>query len=239
MKYTSIIFTHWGMNDFRSKLMRESVTSLITTTQHLPVEVIAVDNGSSIEDSKFLLELTQKGDIQCYIRNSNNLGFGFSRNQGLGVAKGEFLGIVDNDLIYQKGWLEKCLEVLDLYPTKKIYATPIQYPRAVNGYEHSRYESGNLKDFKLNMRAGSNCFVMRRKDYKILGDFANHRIAGTVWTDHAVRCGYLAAVAPGELVVDKGLRLGYNLQEAVPIKRTLLNGEEVYFNQDEYKIPDK
>jgi hypothetical protein len=44
----------------------------------------------------------------------------------------------------------------------------------------------------------------------------------------------LAAVVPGELISDLGLRLGYNLKKAIPIERVLTNGERVTFNEDEY-----
>jgi glycosyltransferase involved in cell wall biosynthesis len=199
-----------------------------------PYELIVVDNGEKMEDSQFLLDLTQKGDVNTYVRNHNNMHFGFARNQGLKICNGEYIAIVDNDIIYNPGWLEACLAVLDQNPDKKIYATPI-YNVA---HWRPKYWQGevqaNGKAYRLNMRAGSNCWVTRREDFEKIGSFMIHRVAGTKWTNQAVRMGYLAATTPEIMVNDFGFRKGYNLNECKPVKIELHNGEEIYFNADQY-----
>ena len=234
-RYTSIIIASYIPDDLRAKTFRTSLDSLIETTKDYPVEIIVVDNGGNEYVSRDLIELTEQGIIQTYIYNSSNMHFGFGRNQGLAMAYGNYIVIADNDLNYNPGWLEACWKPLELYPNKKIYSTPIEYPTSkLKG----KYDQGKLDvegiEYNLNMRAGSNCFMVRKEDFKKIGNFKNHRIAGTKWTDEAVHLGYLAAVAPGKLVYDLGLRVGYNHRLAIPIKRILRNGEEVIFNQDEY-----
>jgi glycosyltransferase involved in cell wall biosynthesis len=213
------------------------MTSLKESTK-LPYELIVVDNGGSTEDSQYLLDLADKGEINTYIRNANNMHFGFARNQALRVCNGDYIAICDNDIIYNPGWLEACIAVLDQNPDKKIYATPIY------NVAHWRqkfwvgevYADGNR--YRLNMRAGSNCWVTRREDFEKIGDFWIHRVAGTKWTNTAVRMGYSAAVTPDIMVNDFGFRKGYNLNDAKPVKIDLHNGEEVYFNGDEYVDKD-
>lgn len=238
-RYTSIIITSYISDDLRAKTFRTSLDSLFETTKNFPVEIIIIDNGGSESISTFLRELTKQGLIQTYIYNSGNMHFGFARNQGLAMAHGNYIVIADNDIYYNSGWLEACWKPLEKYPDKKIYSTPIEYP---TGFYKERYDQGKLDvdgiEYNLNMRAGSNCFMVRRKDFKKIGNFENHRVAGTKWTDKAVHMGYLAAVAPNKLVHDLGLRVGYNHRLAIPIKRILRNGEEVIFNQDEYEISD-
>jgi glycosyltransferase involved in cell wall biosynthesis len=235
-RYTSIIIASYSSDDLRIKTLKTSIDSLLNTTRNLPVEIIVVDNGGSEETSKWLFSLCADNKIVSYVRNAENMHFGFARNQGLAMAKGNYICIADNDLSYNEGWLEACWEILEAYPEKKIYATPIEYP---TGFLKERYDKGKLKlgdqEYNLNMRAGSNCFVMRRKDFYEVGEFVYHRVAGTKWTDKAVHSGYLAAVTPKNMVIDLGFRLGYDLNKTIPIKRTLRNGEEVYFNQDGHK----
>src|SRR3990167_186048 len=101
----SIIMTHHGQNEFRSFTMRKSLRSLIDTTAHLPVEIIFIDNGSFQDDSYYVLDLVADKKIQFYIRNSENLSFGFGRNQGLDIACGDYIVITDIYFEYKNGWL--------------------------------------------------------------------------------------------------------------------------------------
>ena len=235
MKFTSIIITHYGSTPERSEIMRKSLDSLFSTLDY-PSEVIVVDNGNVLEDSRHLLDLTTQGKIQHYVRNTDNLHFGYARNQGIKLADGDFICICDNDILYKPGWLSSCINILEAYPDKKIYATPIynvtHWTSKFWGGEQLELDS---KIYRLNSRAGSNCFVVRRNDLKIIGGFRSHRIAGTKWTENAIALGYMAAVCPSLMITDMGFRNGYNFKELIPIKKKLLAGGEVYFNQDEYK----
>ena len=50
-EYTSIIFLHHARNKNRSELGIKCFKQLYETVKHLPIELIVVDNGGSIEDS--------------------------------------------------------------------------------------------------------------------------------------------------------------------------------------------
>jgi hypothetical protein len=76
---------------------------------------------------------------------------------------------------------------------------------------------------------------MRRRDFEEVGEFLVHRVAGTKWTEEAIEKGYFAAVTPEIMIDDLGFRRGYNLNDPMPVKLTLSNGKEVYFNNDEFK----
>ena len=124
MKFASIIITHWAMNDERSDVMVKSIASLNEVIKY-PYELIVVDNGGSEEDSEFFNSLVNHGRISTYIRNSNNRHFGYARNQGIAVAQGDYIAIIDNDILHKKDWLTDCIKVLEDNPNEKIYATPI------------------------------------------------------------------------------------------------------------------
>ena|SRR3990167_5316565 len=234
MEKTSIIFTSWGMDNARSDAMRKSLLSLIATTKNLPTEIIVVDNGGNRSDSRFLLALVDKSDVQHYVRNSSNLYFGYARNQGFDLSCGEYIVFSDNDIEYKDGWLEKGLKVLKAFPDKKIAFTPLRTDR-IHRLSSGRHYSGELEldgeKFRLNMRAGSNSWLMRREDFPVIGRFRNHYIAGSKWTDAFVRAGYSMVVMDHEpLAIDIGFKRGYNHRQPVEIKKRFTNGEEIIIN---------
>lgn len=232
MKPVSIILTHWAQNDFRSATLADSLGSVIETTKHLPVEIIVVDNGANPSDSQFLLNLAQEKKIQFYVRNSENLYFGHGRNEGVWLSCGEYLAFSDNDIKYENGWLERCIDILEEFPDKKLAATPLRTDRQHRNFGHW---SGEL-DFRgerilLNMRAGSNSWVMRREDFFDVGLFRNHHVAGSKWSDAFVKKGYLmATMEKNPLAKDIGFKKGYNIQYQAVIKRVFANGEELIIN---------
>lgn len=237
MKFASIIINHYAMNGFRSETLRKCLDSLKDKVKY-PYELIVIDNGGNEEDSEYL---RKNKDINIYIRNATNLSFGIGRNQGIALSHGEYVVIMDNDVLSIEDWLTESVTVLDEHKEMKIYATPFRYP--THGFK--KYHKGEIVYSggvcKLNMRAGSNCFIIRRKDLMEIGLFEPHRIAGSIWTNNAVRAGYLAACLQGELAFDLGLRKGYNLREASALKINIQNAGELYFNRDEFKErnPDK
>lgn len=78
----------------------------------LPYELIVVDNGSTDGTSAFLK--TQK-DLRV-ITNRSNRGFGPAVNQGLALARGEYLVVLNNDTLVTPGWLEELLSALKTDP---------------------------------------------------------------------------------------------------------------------------
>lgn len=239
MIFTSIIIVHYGMNEERSEFMRRSLASLFESTKS-PFELIVVDNGGNLEDSKYLLELADQGKINTYIRNHLNMSFGFARNQALRICNGDYICIADNDIIYREGWLEACLKVLEAHPDRTIYATPVyNVAHWLPKYWANEVLKVDGEIYQLNFRAGSNCWVMRRDRFEEVGEFLDHRIAGTKWTEEAIEKHYVAALPPRVMVKDVGFRKGYNYKESPPIKIVLSDGSEIHFNQDEFRRNNK
>jgi len=231
-KFCSIIFTHFGTNTERSQTMRKSLLSLIEHVKY-PYELIVVDNGPNEKDSSFFLDMLENKRIHVYVKNMHNMHFGYARNQGVALSRGEYICIVDNDLLYTKDWLTPCVGLLETYPEEKIYTTPMYYPMiGLNPRYHVGFLQYNGLECELHRRAGSNCFVIRRTDFEKIGLFKYHRIAGSLWTDSAVNVGFNACVIPQLGVTDIGLRKGYDLKHSIPIKLDIANGESILLNQD-------
>lgn len=232
MKVLSIIVTHWGQNDFRSETMRRCINSLVSTTNEVPAEIIVVDNGSNIEDSRYLLDLAQEKKIQYYIRNSENLYFGYARNQGVAMSCGNYIAFSDNDIVYQRGWAELGLDILQNFPDEKIAFTPLRADRI---HRSERYWRGNIQwqgtTYLKNSRAGSNSWMMKRSDFDVVGRFINHRVAGSYWADNFVNKGYSMVTMENPLATDVGFKKGYNLKMRVAIAKVLTNGRTIGINE--------
>lgn len=210
----SIVFTHWAQNQLRSDLMRKSMESLLETTQGQDVEIIVVDNGGNIDDSWYLLNLCDHKEIASYTRYRENMHFAYARNDALVRATGDYIVVSDNDILFSKGWLEECVGFLVKHPGKYL-ATPIA-PDPMNS-KPTRWV-GEVDGWKLNTRAGSNIFVLRREDFEEIGYFDIHRIAGSLWCDRFCKLGYKVAVMPKPKALDLALRNGYNLKEDIKNK---------------------
>lgn len=228
-KVISIILTHWSQNEFRSETMKKCLNSLIETTKHLPVEIIVVDNGGDWESSEWLF---RNKAIQHYVRNTENLYFGWGRNIGYEISSGDYLVFSDNDIEYKQGWLDKGLAILKANPDKKIAYTPLRTDRQ---HRHHLYWRGELKfegeKLLLNTRAGSNSWLIRRKDFEEIGKFINHKVAGSIWQDNFVNKGYVMATTENNsLATDIGFKKGYNFKQDVELKKVFANGEYLIIN---------
>lgn len=232
MKFVSIVVVTYLPNEERAEIFKKSLNSLIENTS-FPYELIVVDNGGEIDLSSWILSL---GKVNTYIRNGENMHFGYARNQGLRLCNGDYISICDNDIYFYPGWLEACIKVLDAFPDRKIYATPV-YNVAHWRPKYWLREVLEIDDeiYRLNSRAGSNCWVMRRRDFEEVGEFLIHRVAGTKWTEEAIEKGYFAAVTPEIMIDDLAFRGGYNFKDPIPVKMKIHNGKEVYFNVDEFR----
>lgn len=73
-----------------------------------PFELILVDNGSTDGTGDYLRQIAdQPGPERVeVIRNATNLGFPAGVNQGLAVARGEYLVLLNNDTIVTPHWLD-------------------------------------------------------------------------------------------------------------------------------------
>lgn len=224
--------THWAQNDFRSDTLKKSLDSAIETTKHLQIEFILFDNGSSKEDSDYLLNLCHEGKISFYTRSSNNLYFGFGRNRGVDLACGDILVFSDNDIEYSPGWLDKCIKILKAFPDKKIAVTPLKTDRQHRQEKYwKEWFEVNGERFPANNKAGSNSWVMRRKDFDEVGKFRNHHIAGSHWTDKFVNTGYtMVTMETNPLAQDLAFKQGYAIKVKADIRRKFANGEELSIN---------
>lgn len=95
------------------KLTKECIASVYEHTQR-DFEIILIDNGSKDDVPGYAAALTEKYPNVTYIRNTENHGYAYGCNQGIANATGEYIVLLNNDIVCTPGWLSKQLAVLTL-----------------------------------------------------------------------------------------------------------------------------
>lgn len=107
---TSIILTGNSM-----EYAKRCVKSIRKNTPE-PHEVIFVDNGSADGTIKWLQGQLRENKNYRLIENKINVGPAEGRNQGINRSQGEFIVLMDNDVVVSEGWLSGMLECLNHAP---------------------------------------------------------------------------------------------------------------------------
>ena len=126
MAKCSIIIPSWFSWNHKGKygehetfyIASECLCRLLNVTDKKLFELILIDNGSDLFDKDIVILdepirfrptwYWEQADI--LIKNKENLGFTKSVNQGINLARGEFVIVVNNDIIFWEGWLEQMIK---------------------------------------------------------------------------------------------------------------------------------
>jgi GT2 family glycosyltransferase len=132
----SVIIVNWN----RRELLRASLESL-RRQQGVEFETIVVDNGSS-DGSADVAER----EFGCrVIRNRENRGFCAANNQGIAIAQGDFIALLNNDAEAAPGWLAALRGAFDGRPEVGMAASKIlvwEDPRRIDKVGHLIYPDG-------------------------------------------------------------------------------------------------
>jgi GT2 family glycosyltransferase len=157
----SIVIPTWQRRDLVLRLL-----DLLETQSRPPDEVIVVDNGSTDGTAEAI------GDRATVIRLTDNQGFARAVNLGIVAAKGDWIGIVNNDVEPRSDWLEKLLLSEKGFATGKLLN--IRNPQLLDGV----YDL--LSSVAMPWRAGHG-----RIDREIL--YYNSNISFASWTAVLIR----------------------------------------------------
>ena len=87
--------------------------SLYKFTKSDLFELIIINNASSDGTKEYLDNFVKEKENITVIHNEQNFGFSKGMNQGLKIAKGDFIFLLNNDLLFSPNWLEKFVEILE------------------------------------------------------------------------------------------------------------------------------
>ena len=83
----------------------------------VPFELIVIDNGSQDDTPSYLSQLAERHHNVHLILNEQNRGFAGGCNQGIAIARGEVIVLINNDTVVTTLWMERLLRALKNDPT--------------------------------------------------------------------------------------------------------------------------
>ena len=100
---------------FNNLFFTQQIIGLIQQTTKIGYELIIVDNGSTEQGMPEYLDQINDGCAKV-IFNSENLGVAKAWNIGIAIAEGEYIAILNNDILIGNDCLERMQKVMDNNP---------------------------------------------------------------------------------------------------------------------------
>ena len=132
---TSIVILTYNQIEYTKRCLSSIV-------EHTPQnhQIILVDNGSTDDTIEFLKAFEKTHPNTSVILNRENRGFAGGNNQGIERATGDFILLLNNDVVVTAGWLERMLACMHRYPdvgivgpTSNFVSGPQLVPNAAYG----------------------------------------------------------------------------------------------------------
>lgn len=102
----SVIIVNYNVSHF----LEQALLSIKKASAGLSIEIIVVDN-NSVDTSLEMLK--SKFPQVVLIENKNNTGFARANNQGIKIAKGEYILLLNPDTVVEEDTLKKCCDFMD------------------------------------------------------------------------------------------------------------------------------
>ena len=155
------------------------------------IEVIIIDDCSNDNTHELLKDVFKEKVI--YRRNSQNMGPAFSRNIGLGIAKGKYIGLLDSDdILYDENHTKIAVDIMendeevaifccDFYIIDRENCILNKYSPSYDSIEYIGFSffSGKRSFSELYKRGVHSCgALLRRSTIDMVGNIdVNYRIA--------------------------------------------------------------
>ncbi|MHB1497554.1 MAG: glycosyltransferase family 2 protein [Acidimicrobiales bacterium] len=150
-------------------------------------EIVVVDNESTTSSREALARLERVTLVPL----ATNLGFAGGMNAGIAAARGDFIGLFNNDLVVEPGWLRKGLRALE-DPKVGIVGGP-QFPWG--GEDPSAFCAAELREAHENTRDPGLAMVHvdPERGFAVLGPAPTQRrlVAGVDGCNLLARAGLL------------------------------------------------
>ena len=169
-----------------TQAMLESL--LYSLPEELDYEVLLVDDAST-DDTLSWLQIIKHPRIR-FFTNLYNQGYARTNNRGVEVAKGEYLGLLNNDLLFTPNWFEPLFALLTDPLLNAGLVGNTQYRVTDQTIDHAGVQlnlSGQFEHIqtldetrsyrKANWVTGA-CVLMRRDTFRALGSFGTQYING-------------------------------------------------------------
>jgi glycosyltransferase involved in cell wall biosynthesis len=136
----------------REEKLRELFNSLahVQFPADLSWELLVVDNNSTDGTKQAVESFVGPGGLIPRYLFENKQGHCFALNTGIKAARGEFISFLDDDILFEKGYLIGLERVLREHPTVNIFGGrifplwPYDPPRWITGGEPFRHSRGGI-----------------------------------------------------------------------------------------------
>lgn len=105
------------------KLTREAILSVVKNTKGITYEIIVIDNNSRDGSVEMLKKLPVR-----LIANKDNRGFGQANNQGMKIAKGRYILLLNSDTLVKTDVLSEMIAWMDDNPNCGISTCALKFP---------------------------------------------------------------------------------------------------------------
>jgi GT2 family glycosyltransferase len=106
-------------------LLAQCLESIRGLPDAVRVEVIVVDNGSTDGSPEMVADLYPHVHL---VRNPTNTGFAIANNQGLALARGRYLMLLNSDTVVREQALERLVRFMDASPDVGACGPTLRYP---------------------------------------------------------------------------------------------------------------
>jgi len=119
----------------RYSLISKCITSILNKTTYKNYEIIIIDNGTTDPDAlNYLEELKSHQKIKI-LRDDSPFNFSYLNNQAVKLAKGKFIGLINNDIeVISPDWLTSLISIAS-QPGVGVVGPKLLYPN--NTLQHA------------------------------------------------------------------------------------------------------
>lgn len=140
----TIIIVNWNTRD----ILRDCLTSVYAQTQDVSFDMIVIDNASS--DGSAEMIRTEFPQV-ILVENTENRGFAAANNQGMRIAKGQYVLLLNSDTLLLNGPIQKIIAFADqnskaavvgcrvLNPDRTLQPTCFMFPSLLNLFLAATY----------------------------------------------------------------------------------------------------
>ena len=96
---------------------RPCLESIIANTNFSSYELILIDNASIDGTAEYLKHFSEQYAHVSLQLNDNNKGYAGGNNDGMKLAQGEYIVLLNNDTLVSAGWLERLVAIFNEEPS--------------------------------------------------------------------------------------------------------------------------
>lgn len=105
-------------------LTQNAIKSVLKEKSTVSLEIIVIDNDSKDGSRQMLRAYKEKGEVKL-IENDTNTGFSFANNQGIRIAKGRHVLLLNSDTVVKKEALKELVGFADTHNDAGVVASQL------------------------------------------------------------------------------------------------------------------